>query len=218
MHSVPACPFRIKVLSSIIVRRKVPIPLKMTYDCDEVHQDLLYNCSNPWGQGCSSSDGFNFANLWNYTLNIQKACDSDTRLSGVSAAPATPQNAALSQLSCDRIVGSNWAYYSGADIWTRLTTWKFPLLQLVSSFPRPPLGFWVQMFVINHLLGDPIDTLKNLFAKMSDCQLAAAYWKERCQPRAVVGYDAVDHDWKELTIIEETYAEWGVRDRARREL
>ena len=190
----------------------------MTCDCNEVPQNLSYNCSNRWGKGCSSNAGFNFVNLWNYTRNIQQSCSSDSRLFGVNRISATAQNAALTQSSCKAIAGPGWAYYPGADIWTRLTTWKFPLLQLVSSFPRPPLGFWVQMFVINHLLGDPIDTMKNLFTKMSNCQQTAEYWKEHCQPQVTFDDDADNRDWKALTIIEDTYAECGIEGEVRKTL
>ena len=186
----------------------------MTLDCNDVPGDVAFNCSNPWGWGCKSNEGFNFANQWSYTRNIQKACDSDSRLYDVRSALATPQNAALTQPSCTEIAGSSWNYYPGADIWTRLTTWKFPLLQLVASFPRPPLSFWVEMFVINHLLGDPIDTIRDLFTKMSNCQRVAEYWREQRQRQAVLGDDTVDRDWKALAIITDAYAEWGAEDRA----
>jgi len=170
--------------------------LTMTSDCNDVPGDIAYNCSNPWGWGCRSSEGFNFASLWNYTQSIQKACESDSRLFGVSSTLATPQNAALTQSSCPAIAGSSWRYYPGAEIWTRLTAWKFPLLQLVASFPRPPLSFWVELFVINHLLGDPIDTIKNLLTKMSNCQRVAKYWKEQRQHQVVHGDDTINRGWR----------------------
>lgn len=87
---------------------------------------------------------------------------------------ASRQNASLTQGACAFIAGSDWQYYPAADIWTRLTTWKFPLLQLVAIFPRPPLGLLrIYFFVIVHLLGDPIDTIRNLLAKMSRCEHTA---------------------------------------------
>ena len=62
-------------------------------------------------------------------------------------------------------------------IWVRLTTWKFPLLQLVAQFARPPLGFAEEAFTMAHLLGDPIDTINNLLQKLSDCQRRAQRWR-----------------------------------------
>ena len=62
-------------------------------------------------------------------------------------------------------------------IWVRLTTWKFPLLQLVAQFARPPLGFAEEAFTMAHLLGDPIDTINNLLQKLSSCQRRARIWK-----------------------------------------
>ena len=67
----------------------------------------------------------------------------------------------------------------GSIIWVRLTTWKFPLFQLIAQFPRPPLGLATQFFVMAHLLGDPIDTIKNLLQKLSKCQSRAESWKSR---------------------------------------
>ncbi len=186
----------------------------MTTDCGQINSNKTYDCSTPWGQDCNSSVGFNFANLWNYTQNIQKSCHNDSRLFHV----ATPQNAALTQSACTKFAGSSWTYYPGDQIWTRLTTWKFPLLQLVSAFPRPPLSFWVEMFVINHLLGDPLDTLQNLFTKLSNCQRVATHWQAHCQAQNGKIRPENDQIWKVLTIIEDTYGEWGVTDEARQGL
>lgn len=187
----------------------------MAIDCSNIPENFVYNCSNPWGQGCVSSRGFNFLNLWNYTQNIQKTCPSDSRLFGVTRNLATPQNAALTLIACAAIAGYTWKYYPGEDIWNRLTSWKFPLLQLVASFPRPPLSFWVEMFVVNHLLGDPIDTLKNLFKKMSNCQKRAEDWQDQLRRRPMAGGHMIERDRKTLAIVSDSYAEWGLEDRAR---
>lgn len=75
------------------------------------------------------------------------------------------------------------------------------------------------MFVINHLLGDPVDTLKNLLIKMSDCQKLAQYWEK--EHEAVLGIssnDMVDRDWKALAIITDAYAECGEGDLAKETL
>ena len=181
----------------------------MAIDCSNVPNNVDYDCTNPWGQDCTSDKHFDFASLWKYTLQILKACPNDTRLFLPHGGVATPQNASLTQAACADIAGSNWTYYPGADIWTRLTTWKFPLLQLVASFPRPPLSISVEAFVIFHLLGDPIDTIRNLLAKMSKCQTVAREWRAVCErllekPR---GGDE-DRDWKALALITDAYGEW----------
>ena len=91
---------------------------------------------------------------------------------------------------------------------------KFPLLQLVVSFPRPPLSFRVECLVVLHLLGDPIDTVKNLWLKMSFCQQIAESWKYVCG-RHLDNHidrdhkeDLEDRDWKALAIVTDAYGEW----------
>lgn len=182
----------------------------MAIDCSDVPINITYDCANPWGQNCTSDKHFHFPSLWRYTQNIQEACATDTRLFIPNSGNASPQNASLNQLSCVAIAGRNWTYYPTADIWTRLTTWKFPLLQLVVSFPRPPLSFWVECFVIVHLLGDPIDTIKNLLVKMSSCQSMAKDWRLKCGELLERRLDGdEDRDWKALALLTDAYGEWG---------
>lgn len=187
----------------------------MPIDCSNVPTNTTYNCANPWGQGCTSDKHFHFASLWEYTKKIQRACPNDTRLFVPHGGIAAPQNASLTQAACTAIAGPDWTYYSAADIWTRLTTWKFPLLQLVATFPRPPLDFWVECFVILHLLGDPVDTIKNLLAKISSCQVIAGAWRAECESflEKPPGEDQ-DRDWKALTILSDAYGEWSVDEEA----
>lgn len=187
----------------------------MAIDCSNVPTTLPHDCANPWGQNCTSNTHFYFPNLWKHTQKIQQACATDHRLFIPSGAIASPQNASLTQASCAAIAGWDWTYYAAADIWTRLTTWKFPLLQLVASFPRPPLSFWVECFVIVHLLGDPIDTIKSLLAKMSSCQGAAKYWRATCEKILEKRVDDEDRDWKALALLTDAYGEWGEEGRAR---
>lgn len=182
----------------------------MANDCSNVPTNITYDCANPWGQGCTSDKHFDFLDLWKYTLEIHDACPNDPRLFIHAGGIASPQNASLTQAGCAAIAGSSWTYYLAADIWTRLTTWKFPLLQLVASFPRPPLSFSVECFVLLHLLGDPIDTIKNLLAKMSSCQNRATEWSAICEellPERPSGEDE-DRDWKALALITDAYGEW----------
>ena len=74
------------------------------------------------------------------------------------------------------------------------------------------------MFVVNHFLGDPVDTVYNLFVKMSDCQYHAEGCKKRC---AAVFEPAVDENmasqeasrgWKALAIIVDALSESGDQD------
>lgn len=174
----------------------------MAIDCSDVPANVTYDCSNPWGQGCVSKLGFDFPSLFDYLQNIQAACPTHTRLFGVQSGLATPSNASFTKAACVAIAGPSCTRCPTGDIWTRLTTWKFPLFQLIVSLPRPPLGIGVQLFVINHLLGDPIDTIDNLLLKLSKCQERAQFWK-----------DYQEEDWKGLTIITDACTEW---DRGRR--
>lgn len=158
---------------------------------------------------------FNFGRLWNATQEIYKACPNDKRLAGpINGFPAS-KYPSLTPEACVEIASSGHQFYSRSAIWSRLTTWKFPLLQLVATFPRPPLGFMLEGFVIAHLLGDPIDSLKNLLLKLSNCQNAAGRWKRRSLRKP----DSLDQDqghgnyavrrWKALSLVTDAYAEWG---------
>ena len=187
----------------------------MPVDCSNVPTSHDYNCTNPWGPNCTSDQKFHFLSLWSYTQNIQQACANDARLFVPNGGVASPQNASLTQEACAAIAGPEWQYYPAADIWSRLTTWKIPLLQLVASFPRPPLNLSVECFVILHLLGDPIDTLRNLLVKMSSCRLTAERWKKVCKSLLErPSGEEKDRDWKALTLLTDAYGEWGVDEQA----
>lgn len=179
----------------------------MAIDCYKIPANGLSNCSSPWGQGCTSSRGFEFASLWNYTQKIQAACPNDTRLFKGSLRTTFANNASLTQEACVAIAGSGWTAYPPFDIWQRLTTWKFPLLQLIFQFPRPPLAFATESFVIFHLVGDPIDTLQSLLTKLSICQRFAKYWQHDVERSSVINFPKSE-DWKALAIITDAYAEW----------
>ena len=185
----------------------------MPLDCSNVPSNVSYSCTNPWGQHCTNAKHFDFNSLWSYTLSIQEACANDSRLFIAQGTSATPDNAALTQASCVAIAGARWTFYPSADVWARLTTWKFPLLQLVASFPRPPLGLGIEFFVIAHVLGDPIDTIQCLLLKLSTCQRSADYWIDY-HPKSL-GTSTEDEDpeklrdWKALVLLTDTYGEWG---------
>jgi hypothetical protein len=185
-------------------------------DCLSIPDSGEYNCSNLWGVNCTNSAGFDFVTLEYITQKIQQYCPSDTRLFLNGNTPATPEDAALTGKACEAIAGSTWKYCPAGDIWVRLTTWKFPLLQLVASSPRPPPGATVEGFVILHLLGDPIGTIKDLLRAISDCQQRADFWRkyitnQKSSERQLTAAQA-DHVWKAFTIISISCDEWGKGD------
>jgi hypothetical protein len=141
--------------------------------CSDLLDATSVDCSDPWGLGCIETAGFEPHRLWNITSNIWKRCPTDERLWHDSSSLS---NAALTNSACETITGPSLnsalraTLYANQDIWGRLSTWKFPLFQLVASSPRPPLGLRVEGFVIAHLMGDPIGTMKDLIRKISRCQ------------------------------------------------
>ena len=188
-------------------------------DCKEIAAYGTFDCLNPWGGNCTSGDHFNFTSLWTYTQQILQSCANDARLFKVNGGLPTAQNVSLNHAGCVAIAGAGWTPYPGADIWLRLTTWKFPLLQLVGLFPRPPLSFSAECFVIVHLLGDPIDTVWHLLHKLEVCQSRAEYWRGQYKTSfAVLLGDKSDREWKALTLIEDGYDEWDESDNARAKL
>ena len=183
-------------------------------DCQQIQQSTGFNCSNPW-PNCRSEKRFDFATLWNYTNLIYEACSNDSRLyrpTGLSLDSLLSKNdISLTQEACVAAAGGDWQRYPRSDIWTRLTTWKFPFLQLAAIFPRPPLSVAVESFVVFHLLGDPIDTIANLLRKLSKCQQWARYW----QQAGFQGSEEGERDWRALTLITDAYAEWDEDERAK---
>ena len=172
--------------------------------CQNIDPRPEYNCSDPF-PNCSSLEGFNFGILWNYTTNVYNSCKRDPRLYGTSGViKASKASLALTQKACVAVTGGGWKTYPRADIWARLVSWKFPLLQLVAIFPRPPLSVPVESFAVVHLLGDPIDTLANLLDKLSRCQHWAEHWQNHDLPNS----ENQGESWRALTLITDAYAEW----------
>ena len=186
----------------------VPFITMSNMTCPLQQNPSYYNCNNPYPV-CHSPAGFDFSTL-SIISSCIAACANDSRLfDGVS----------ITQAACEAIVGSDdFTAYPAADIWARLTTWKFPLFQLVAIFPRPPLSLAAEAFVLVHLLGDPIGTLTSLLLKVASCQSRANYWKEKLQgdlsellEEDVAGARYTWHDriWKRLANIVDSYDEWG---------
>lgn len=200
-------------------------------DCGTVPGNTTIDCSHPWAQGCTSKLHFEFPSIWNFTQRIHERCPTDPRLFKAANGTSLP---ALTKDACEHIAGPQFNYYQSSVSWTRLTTWKFPLLQLLATFPRPPLGYLSQFFVMAHLIGDPIDTIKNLLLKLSICQRRAQTWKrpegperwfvvqDSSEDRRVLFEDhlplrldqqlAQDRRWKALVLLFDAYDEWGKGD------
>ena len=183
-------------------------------DCNTVPGGV-YDCTHLWGENCTNGRNFELASLWNITKNILQYCATDPRLVQPAGSHPTLHNAALTQNACESITNGQWKYYPAADIWTRLVTWKFPLLQLVFQFSRPPLSLRAEFFAIVHLLGDPVDTIRNLIYTLSNCQRRAQYWKKQFSDTLLplIG-DKPDREWKALALITISYDEWGQGDKA----
>ena len=202
----------------------------MSLDCSHDAINTFTDCARPWGPDCHL--GFDVLSLWTFTNNTQSRCPDDPRLSQSSGGL---QSLALTQKACEQITGGGWNAYDNSVWWTRLTTWKFPLLQLIAQFLRPPLAVETQLFVMAHLLGDPIDTIKNLLLKLSKCQRRAQEWKEfvrmyvvtdeqqlvmgpdtgagSLQTHSKVQFDKERH-WRSLSLVVDSYDEWGNGDEA----
>jgi hypothetical protein len=183
----------------------------MTY-CLSTVDSTEYNCTTLWGLNCTNELGFDFTSLWNITRLIQQYCPTDPRLFLTDNIPATPENAALTHSACKTFAPKPWTKYPNSDIWARLQTWKFPLFQLALSSPRPPLGLWVDGFVLAHLMGDPISTIKDLRKKISRCEDHADYFDTRLVlPKSALSV----REWKALAMIALSYDEWGEGNAAR---
>ena len=164
---------------------------------------------------------FDLGHLWNVTQAIYESCPSDSRLSFPEPQSSAPEYSSLTYEACKEIAGTSYSIYTGFVIYSRLISWKLPLLQLVAAFPRPSLNAGTEFFVIAHLLGDPIDTLTNLLLKLSDCQEAALRWQQRfeAKPSQTIRTKKSDNNdhkspkdrlWKAFTLVTNAYDEWGM--------
>lgn len=187
----------------------------MTSFCDDLYAGSTIDCAHPWGVNCKSKERFDFTSLWAITQNIFQAFLNGSRLFRATHRSPTLYDVSLTREACEAIAGADWTKCPGSDIWTRLTTWKFPLLQLIASFRHPPLGLSVECFVIFHLLGDPVDSLRNLLLKPRDFERRAKFWRSKFDgPLYRFAEDLREQVWKSLTLITDGYDEWGRGDDA----
>jgi hypothetical protein len=185
-----------------------------------------FNSSEPWScknlvfQNCTNNLGMDFASLQNVTEILQRYCPTDLRLFGTNIAAATSNNARLTHDFCKKLVPAPFTPYPTPDIIARLQTWKFPLLQLASSIPTPPLGLSVKCFVLLHLMGDPIGTIQDLRKKLARCEDHARYF-ENCRivsgdgPLGQNNRRLEEQEWKAFANICIAFDEWGEGYRAR---
>lgn len=127
-----------------IQERKAPVmslTSKLTAKVDECSK-AIFNCTDPTPH-CRNSKGFDFQTLWNITLDYWGECPEGPWLFRQLGAtgPISSDVVSLTNDVCIAIAGPGRTKYPASDIWYRLTTWKFPLFQLVATSPRPPLSF-----------------------------------------------------------------------------
>lgn len=72
--------------------------------------------------------------------------------------------------ACNDQCGVNWNPYPTLDIQKRIATWHIPLFLLIGSMHYASFGFWNIIFVIIHLLGDPISSFESLLSKLRRLQ------------------------------------------------
>lgn len=151
---------------------------------------------------------FDYAALWNITQAIKAANATDSRLFYPSIGGVVDRTRTL--LTCNGCIqliskGDNWAPFLKSDVRQRFLLWKAPLIQLIAQMQLPPLGYRSNIFVIFHLIGDPIDTVWSLSHKIFLCHVRGAKWSGH-------------QDWKAMAMIIISYEEWGEGNRSERAL
>jgi hypothetical protein len=147
-----------------------PSCLNATFNCTQ----LVPTCYNP--------DGFDFPTLWNITQRYFEQCPRGPWIfvpHGQTSVSVQEVSLTLAAAVAIVATAKSWTVYSASDIWFRLTTWKFPLWQLVANSPRPPLGLSVECFSVLRLLGNPIGSITGLLSKLHDCQRRADNWRNQ---------------------------------------
>jgi hypothetical protein len=177
---------------------------------DEPCKTIAMNCSLETIQ--NHTRGFEFAGIYNVYRYLNDTCETGSDIFFRSSRM-------LNTAACERISGlsgnlwTGWTAYPISDIWNRIVVWKLPLLQLLSQFPRPPLGPSVETSVMLHLLGDPIDSVSSIFFTLAACRERAAEAKQLCrETRTPDDHPDFDRRWKGLAIIMVSYDECGLSD------
>lgn len=189
----------------------------------------LEPCNDTWQPGdpygdCYNPSGFVFSSLYSIIQNIYRHNPKDSRLWNKTLDWNHRHEATLTYSACRQIAEHTHpllTWYPGADEWARLVAWKFPLFQLLATFPRPPSTGAVAFLVGFRLLGNPIGTLYNLLLKIASCQARAQYWKNEfdqsgrlhCLVECQTGentYKRYERFWKAFTLIVDSYDEWGL--------
>lgn len=100
--------------------------------------------------------------------------------------------------------GNGWGLFVMSDVRYRFQLWKTPLIQLMAQMQLPPLGWKSNIFVVLHLIGDPLDTIWSLSHKIYLTHRRVEKWSHEkdCNAMAtiVVSYD----EWGEGSKMEDT--------------
>lgn len=176
--------------------------------------DVNFTCSDLTSP-CENPKHIDFDSLWEITTKYAKVCPQGAWLAPLGR---TNESLALSRAAAYSIVGPGYTTYPKADIWTRLTAWKFPLVTLVALFPRPPLSVATQGLTMLHLTSDPIDTIEDLLYKLDSCQYQVILWQQKIDPRGkplrttpndLAAWHKRQQRCRNLAIILESYKELG---------
>jgi len=157
--------------------------------------------------------GFEFAGLYNAYTYLNQTCEPGREI-------FFEKTRMLTNAACERITGNDgsiwtgWTAYPISDIWNRIVVWKLPLLQLLSQFPRPPLGPSVETGIMMHLLGDPIGSVSSMIISLAICQKRAKQAKEMCVENGIQeNHPDYARTWKGLAIIMVSYDECGASEK-----
>ena len=113
-----------------------------------------------------------------YYANILQSDPQDPRLFHTPYAngtSATSKYLAIPLKECDKHCGSGMNRYPTIDIQSRFATWIVPLFLLIGSLPFAPLGTRNMVWVIVHLLADPISSFESQVSRLAYLQRRLKY-------------------------------------------
>ena len=158
------------------------------------------------------TDGFDFGKLYAVYLYMNQTCSPESQIFYQHTRLFTDA-ACLAITRTSASPWKGWTAYPVPDIWARIVTWKIPLFQLLSLFPRPPLGWKVEVATLAHLLGDPIDSLMSMILTLALCSSRAKRAKFVCkEARILPSGEDYERTWKALAMIMISYDECGKSD------